>query len=50
MTPLFPNDNEIITLMQGKTGDCYLLAALDCIFHLGDEGRNKVKPGLNETP
>ena len=21
MTPLFPNDNEIITLMQGQTSD-----------------------------
>ncbi len=49
MTPLFPNDNEIITLMQGTTGDCYLLAALDCIFHLDKKGRNKVKSQFTET-
>lgn len=43
MTPLFPNDNENILIKQGQTGDCYLLASLDCIFNLGKEGRDKFK-------
>ena len=43
MTPLFPNDKEIIIIKQGRPDDCYLLASLDCIFNLGKEGRDLVK-------
>ncbi|CEG55803.1 sbcc family protein [Legionella fallonii] len=49
MTPLFPNDNTSITLNQGKAGDCYLLAALDCVFNLGSEGRDLIKSLFTET-
>ncbi len=49
MTPLFPRDDVAITLSQGKTGDCYLLAALDCVFNLGKEGRDAIKSLFTET-
>lgn len=42
MTPLFPDDNQKITIKQGQTGDCYLLAVLDCVLSSGKEGRDLV--------
>jgi hypothetical protein len=48
LTPLFPTDHELITLKQGKAGDCYLLAALDCIFNT-PQGRAKVKSLFRES-
>ena len=49
MTPLFPTDKETLTIMQGKVGDCYLLASLDCIFNLGSEGRAFIKKLFTEN-
>lgn len=42
-TPLFPDHNGRIIMQQGSTGDCYLLAALDCIFNAGDEGYGLIR-------
>lgn len=50
MTPLFPNNLEQITIQQGRGGDCYLLASLDCLFNLGEEGFNSVKSCFTEMP
>ncbi|WP_133138461.1 hypothetical protein [Legionella genomosp. 1] len=43
MTPLFPRDGERLTLRQGKTGDCYLIASIDCIYNASKEGRERFK-------
>jgi hypothetical protein len=48
-TPLFPDDSEHITLRQGGTGDCYLLAAIDCITNLDPEGRAQFKSMFTQT-
>lgn len=48
-TPLFPNDNAPVTIRQGNTGDCYLLASLDCIFNAGSHGYAKLKSLFTET-
>ncbi len=48
MTPLFPEDGKI-EIAQGGTGDCYLLATLDCIFSSGSEGISKVKSMFTKT-
>ncbi len=50
MTPLFPNDNEKITIKQGQTGDCYLLAVLDCVLNSGDEGRELIESMFTKNP
>ena len=50
MTPLFPNDNEKITIKQGQTGDCYLLAVLDCVLSSGDEGRKLIESMFTKNP
>ncbi len=42
-TPLFPENNGRIHMKQGVVGDCYLLAALDCIFTAGEDGYELVK-------
>ena len=49
MPALFPDDKETITMKQGKVGDCYLLASLDCIFAVGSEGRDAVKSLFTEN-
>lgn len=36
MLPLFPEDNHPITIEQGRIGDCYLLAAVDCLYNSKD--------------
>lgn len=38
MPPLFPENNGPILIQQGNTGDCYLLAALECFFNGSPEG------------
>lgn len=48
-TPLFPNDDTLITIQQGKVGSCYLLASLDCILNTSLDGRRKVKSMFTET-
>jgi hypothetical protein len=47
-TPLFPENNDPIIIRQGRTGDCYLLACLDCIFNLGQEGYEAIKSIFTE--
>lgn len=41
--PLFPRNDSPIFIEQGATGDCYLLAALDCIFNGGNESAELIK-------
>ncbi len=36
MLPLFPKDDQPITIEQGRVGDCYLLAAIDCLYNSKD--------------
>ncbi|WP_115704293.1 hypothetical protein [Legionella sainthelensi] len=47
-TPLFPKNDAFVTIRQGKTGDCYLLAALDCILNSGPEGYAAIKSLFKE--
>lgn len=49
LTPLLPANNNPITINQGQTGDCYLLASLDCILKSGPEGRQTLKNLFTET-
>lgn len=37
-TPLFPENDAPITMIQGNLGDCYLIAAIDCVVNYGPEG------------
>ncbi|HEN5600279.1 TPA: hypothetical protein U6322_002441, partial [Legionella pneumophila] len=48
-TPLFPKNDGFVTIRQGKTGDCYLLATLDCILNSGPEGYAAIKSLFKET-
>ncbi|AMP90171.1 hypothetical protein [Legionella pneumophila] len=48
-TPLFPKNDGFVTIRQGQTGDCYLLAALDCILNSGPEGYATIKSLFKET-
>lgn len=48
LTPLFPEDDYPIYIEQGKTGDCYLLTFLDCIFNSKD-GYAHIKSMFHET-
>lgn len=48
MTPLFPKDNAAIEIKQGNTGDCYLLAALDCLYNFSPECRAKLRAMFQE--
>ncbi|RAP35875.1 hypothetical protein B1207_09820 [Legionella quinlivanii] len=48
MTPLFPRDGQPLTLSQGKTGDCYLIASIDCIYNASKEGRERLKSMFKE--
>lgn len=45
---LFPADDQPIIIEQGRTGDCYLLACLDCIIKTGPDGRQKIKSLFTE--
>ena len=47
-TLLFPPNNAKVTIKQGETGDCYLLAALDCIFNANDEAYELIKSLFTE--
>ena len=49
-TQLFPEQNTPIFIKQGNVGDCYLLAALDCIFNSGPAGYDHVKSLFTEAP
>ncbi|WP_115710019.1 hypothetical protein [Legionella sainthelensi] len=49
LTPLLPANDSPITINQGNTGDCYLLASLDCILKSGPEGRQTLKNLFTET-
>lgn len=42
-TPLFPPNDGPITIHQGRGGDCYLLAAVDCLLSTGPEGYAALK-------
>lgn len=46
-TSIFPKNNEKITIFQGKAGDCYMLAALDCLFN-SNTGLERVRSMFNE--
>jgi|GEM_PF-6510889 len=42
-TPLFPIAAEPLMIVQGGTGNCYLLAILDCIYNLDEQTRSHVQ-------
>lgn len=42
-TPLFPPANERVWINQGQTGDCYLLACMDCILNGDPKERELLK-------
>ncbi|HAT8178535.1 TPA: hypothetical protein JA361_03465 [Legionella pneumophila] len=48
LTPLFPT-NEALKIKQGRTGDCYLLAAIDCIINGNVDGLNHIKKMFEQT-
>ena len=49
-TPLFPENDGPIVIQQGSVGDCYLLAALDCIFNSGPKGYHAIKSLFIKKP
>lgn len=49
LTALFPGDHEKITISQGKIGDCYLLATIDCVANLSKKGRDRLKSLFTQT-
>lgn len=49
MTPLFPKKGQPITIKQGKTGDCFLLSSLDCIFNNETDGVGAVRTKFKQT-
>ena len=49
-TPLFPLNNGPISIKQGIFGDCYLLAALDCIVNSSSSGYERIKSLFTEVP
>jgi hypothetical protein len=49
MLALFPKSNEKITIAQGQIGDCYLLASLDCVLSIGEEGLGLIKSLFTEN-
>lgn len=49
MTPLFPDANSPLIIKQAATGDCYLLAGIDCIYNLGEEARQLLKSKFKQT-
>lgn len=49
-TPLFPRDDKThVDFRQGATGDCYILATLDCLLNTGVEDRHVVKSMFREV-
>ena len=48
-TPLFPENDTPIFIRQGKAGNCYMLAALDCIFNSGPESYQLIKGLFTNT-
>src|SRR5687768_14830514 len=49
MTPLFPKRGQPLIIKQGKTGDCFLLSCLDCIFSGEMEGVEAVRSKFKQT-
>ena len=47
--PLFPANDAPVLMRQGAVGNCYMLAALDCILNAGPEGYRLVKSLFTET-
>jgi hypothetical protein len=43
LKPLFPPSNQTVTIQQGKTGDCYILAVVDCVANKLPQGREKLQ-------
>lgn len=49
-TPLFPADNQRVIIKQGKVGNCYLLAGLDCVLNEMQGGRALAKQRFVQYP
>ena len=49
-TPLFPPDNQLVEIRQGRVGNCYLLAGLDCVFNKMHGGRALAKQRFVQYP
>ncbi|CEG56217.1 hypothetical protein [Legionella fallonii] len=49
-TPLFPPDNQLVQIEQGRVGNCYLLAGLDCVLNKMQGGRALAKQRFVEYP
>lgn len=49
LTPLFPETTQKVTIQQGRTGDCYLLASLDCLFNGPVHQTDKLKQLFEQT-
>ena len=49
MIPLFPEDDQFISIKQGDGGDCYLLASLDCILNGDSKNRKKIQSLFTQT-
>lgn len=46
---LFAAHQEAMIIQQGRSGDCYLLASLDCILSSGSGGIEKIKSLFTKT-
>ncbi|APF02036.1 TPA: hypothetical protein ACJ5DT_002456 [Legionella pneumophila] len=49
MTPLFPQRGQIITIKQGRSGVCFLLACLDCLLNGETEGADIIREKFKQT-
>ena len=49
LTPLFPKTNEKVTMSQGNTGDCFILASLDCIINSSPQGLDIIKSMFHQV-
>ncbi|HAT3977239.1 TPA: hypothetical protein RG395_002830 [Legionella pneumophila] len=49
MTPLFPQKGQSITIKQGRSGVCFLLACLDCLFNGETEGADIIREKFKQT-
>lgn len=49
MTPLFPQKDHPITIKQGRSAACFLLACLDCLLNGETEGADVVRKKFKQT-
>ncbi|RUR09651.1 hypothetical protein [Legionella sp. km772] len=49
MTPLFPARDHLVSIRQGKGGDCYLLSSLECLLNGDTASRAQIESMFTQT-